>query len=57
MWRLHDLLKRAFLTAIFKVLSPKKKARKSLTKIMRLLCDPPRQRKSQANAARALSIP
>ena len=57
MWRLHDLLKRAFLAAILTALSPKRKRGKSITTIMRLLCDPPRQRKNQANAARALPNP
>ncbi len=57
MWRLHDLLRRALLAAILTVLSQKKAVPRPLAKIMRLLCDTPRLRKSQSNAARTPEMP
>lgn len=57
MWRLHDLLRRALLAAILAALSQKKAVPRPLAKIMRLLCDTPRLRKSQSNVARTLEMP
>ncbi|THK33489.1 hypothetical protein EHS39_36055 [Ensifer sp. MPMI2T] len=51
LWRLHSLLKHAILSVILTARTTKKISKRFAT-VMRHICDPPRRRASQANAAR-----